>query len=85
MSVEKDGAWKRFTCPNLFGNALYTAMARVPRAVGMIVVCREAAALINTTPIRITAPQDPSNGSAITVNMSSAFFGLPRPDRPVPA
>ena len=54
-------------------------MARVPRAVGRIVVCVDDAAETATVSSSTEVMIAPSTGSPTMVSTSSAFSSLPRP------
>src|SRR6059058_4003285 len=66
------------------GIALCTAIERVVRAVGRMVVWVDAAALVrivaaNSTCSTDPTPEFPNTAGAIAEKTSSAVFGLPRP------
>src|ERR1700733_10632589 len=88
--VDTVGVWKRgWILANDLGSALYTAMDKVVRAVGRIVVWVEAAAEESTIRISrwdrtLPKPEVPNTALPMMDSTSPVLFALPRPMPVVP-
>lgn len=76
MPASCSGGW---IDANFSGSALYTAIDRLPRAVGRIVDCVDDRAETQTVSSSADAMTAPATGSPRMVSTSSSLASFPRP------